>query len=364
MAQAIELARKGQFSTTPNPRVGCVLVKNGAILAEGWHERPGGPHAEAMALQKAGELAQGSTAYITLEPCSFVGRTPACSASLVKAGVTSVVCAMQDPHAKVAGSGFAELNAAGIRVKNGLLENQARALNPGYIKREQTGLPRVTLKLAMSLDGRTAMANGESKWITGAEARKDVQRLRAQSCAIITGIGTVLDDNPTLNVRSELLGSKDAPKLELMSGRQPVRVVLDRQCRITAEKNIVQAPGNVIVFADGSALASSSLKDSASLELLPMPAPPAALQGVLEELGRRNMNEVLVEAGPTLAGAFMQYGLVDHLVVYMAPKLMGSTARPLFDLNLRSMADNIELDVQSVRSVGTDLRIDAMPISD
>jgi len=357
MTRAVELAKKGQFSAMPNPCVGCVLVKNGDVIAEGWHERPGGPHAEAMALQNAGPNARGCTAYVTLEPCSFVGRTPACSSSLVAAGVKRVVCAMQDPHRLVSGKGFAELRDAGIEVKFGLLEAEAEALNPGYIKRQKLKLPRVTLKMAMSLDGRTAMASGESQWITGAEARRDVQLLRAQSCCILTGINTVLHDNPTMNVRPEGLGVEN---LELMAGRQPLRAILDSKAQLLASMNIVAASGRVLLFTSAEAVADIALQNSETVQIVSQPNSPMDLRKVLEEIAHQQCNEVLVEAGPTLAGALVQQGLVDHMVIYVAPKLMGSGARPLLSLPFELMAENVQLEFLSVQAIGGDLRIDAV----
>ncbi|MFK8018536.1 MAG: bifunctional diaminohydroxyphosphoribosylaminopyrimidine deaminase/5-amino-6-(5-phosphoribosylamino)uracil reductase RibD [Pseudomonadales bacterium] len=358
MTRAVELAKKGQFSAMPNPCVGCVLVKNGDVIAEGWHERPGGPHAEAMALQKAGPNARGCTAYVTLEPCSFVGRTPACSSSLVAAGVERVVCAMQDPHSLVSGKGFAELRNAGIEVKFGLLEAEAEALNPGYIKRQKLKLPRVTLKMAMSLDGRTAMASGESQWITGAEARRDVQLLRAKCCCILTGINTVLHDNPTMNVRPEGL---DVEGLELMAGRQPLRAILDSKAQVVASMNIVEASGNVLLFIEAGAVADMSMQNAETVQIVSQPSSPLDLRKVLEEIALHQCNEVLVEAGPTLAGAFVEQGLVDHLVIYVAPKLMGSGARPLLSLPIESMAENVQLEFLNVQAIGDDIRIDAVP---
>lgn len=352
MAAAIDLARRGWYSASPNPRVGCVLVKNNQIVAEGWHEQAGQAHAEAMALANAGSAARGCEAYITLEPCSFHGRTPACSQSLIDAGVTKVVCAMLDPHAKVAGSGLRALEAAGVETQVGLLEQQARELNPGYIQRHETGRPRLRCKLAASIDGRTAMASGESQWITGPEARADVQRLRAESCVVLTGINTVVDDDPSLTVR-------DAGLLPQLRSRQAIRAVMDRQGRLAASANLFNDSAPVLQFSTTQAKAKATLKqcdvycsDTADLE-------PA---WVLEQLAGLECNEVLLECGPTLAAAFLRAECVDQFVFYVAPKILGSAARPLLNLPLDTLSDSPELEFESVEPVGNDLRIMARPI--
>ncbi len=359
MARAIELAQHGWYSTTPNPRVGCVLVKDGVMIAEGWHERAGEAHAEAMALQRAGEQAKDCTAYVTLEPCSFVGRTPACSRSLVEAGVGRVVCAMRDPHPKVSGKGVAELIEAGIQVDEDLMHAEARALNPGYIKQQEHGLPYLRCKLAMSLDGRTAMASGDSQWITGREARKDVQDLRAQSCAVLTGINTILDDDARLNVRVEQL-SKTASKQ--LGDRQPLRVVMDSSGRCPHSAALLATPGNVLVVVGKDAENPLPIAESKQVSVLHCDTARPEPAAVLKALAARNCNDILLEAGPTLAGAFLQQGLIDELIVYMAPKLLGSNARPLLHLPIELMHDSIELRLNSVRLIGDDLRIDCAPI--
>lgn len=359
MARAITLAQRGWYSTTPNPRVGCVLVKDDVPIAEGWHERAGEAHAEAMALSKAGEQAKGCTAYVTLEPCSFVGRTPACSRSLVEAGVSRVVCAMRDPHAKVSGKGIAELIEAGIQVDEDLMLSEARALNPGYIKQQEHGLPYLRCKLGMSLDGRTAMASGESQWITGSDARQDVQQLRAQSCAVLTGINTILDDDARLNVRVEQLSETASKQL---GERQPLRVVMDSSGRCPQSAALLKTPGNVLVIVGKDAenpLPIANLEELSVLHCDTARPEPAA---VLRALAARHCNDILLEAGPTLAGAFLQQGLIDELIVYMAPKLLGSNARPLLHLPIERMQDSIELQLNSVRLIGDDLRIDCVPI--
>lgn len=359
MARAIELARRGWYSTTPNPRVGCVLSKDGVLIAEGWHERAGEAHAEAMALQKAGENAKGGTAYVTLEPCSFVGRTPACSRSLIDAGISRVVCAMRDPHPKVSGKGIAELIDAGVQVDEDLMQAEARALNPGYIKQQEQGLPYVRCKLAMSLDGRTAMASGESQWITGSEARRDVQNLRAQSCAVLTGINTVLDDDARLNVRAEQLS--EAARTQL-GQRQPLRVVMDSTGRCPQSAALLNTPGEVLLVVGKNVKTALSIADPEKVSVLNCDTAQPEPSAVLRALAARDCNDVLLEAGPTLAGAFMQQGLIDELIVYMAPKLLGSNARPLLHLPIELMQDSIELRLNSVRLIGDDLRIDCAPV--
>lgn len=359
MARAVELARRGWYSTTPNPRVGCVLTKDEVPIAEGWHERAGEAHAEAMALQKAGANAQGCTAYVTLEPCSFVGRTPACSRSLIEAGISRVVCAMRDPHPKVSGKGIAELQAAGIVVDEGLMGADARALNPGYIKVQETGLPYVRCKLAMSLDGRTAMASGESQWITGVEARNDVQDLRAQSCAVLTGINTILDDDARLNVRAEALGETARAQL---GERQPKRVVMDSVGRCPPGAALFSSAGDIVIALGRNASQLQFGSGDQAPHVLKFDTVQPEPAAVLRALLKLDCNEILLEAGPTLAGAFLQQGLIDELIVYMAPKLMGSEGRPLLQLPIQTMRDSIDLRLNSVRLIGNDVRIDCAPI--
>ncbi|MGI9285312.1 MAG: bifunctional diaminohydroxyphosphoribosylaminopyrimidine deaminase/5-amino-6-(5-phosphoribosylamino)uracil reductase RibD [Pseudomonadales bacterium] len=359
MAHAIKLARRGWYTTMPNPRVGCVLVKNGAVCAEGWHEKAGQEHAEAMALRKAGAAAKGATAYITLEPCNHQGRTAPCTKALIAAGVREVFVAMQDPNPLVVGSGSATLQEAGIGVHLGLLEQEAFALNPGYIKRMRSGQPRVTCKLAMSLDGRTAMASGESRWITGSAARADVQRLRAQSCAVLSGVNTVLADNPAFTVRV------DAWQGETFSGlgeRQPLRVIVDTQLRTPKNTKLLNRPGNTVIVT------CNSEEDAAqgfaqTTEIVRQPGERIDLTAVLAMLAQRECNEGLLECGPTLAGAMLQAELIDELVIYMAPTLLGSQANPLFVLPLQTMANQHSLVISDIRAVGQDWRISARPRS-
>ncbi len=350
MARALQLAKHGLYTTDPNPRVGCVIVRDGRVVGEGWHRRAGEPHAEVHALAAAGQQAHGATAYVTLEPCCHHGRTPPCSEALVKAGIARVVAAMPDPNPRVASQGIAELEKAGIRVNIGLLQTESERLNPGFIARMTRGRPYVRVKLAASLDGRTALANGQSKWITGEAARADVQRLRARSSAILTGIGTVLADDPALTVR------------DLDIHRQPLRVVVDPQLRMPPGARMLTLPGaTLIVTSDGHATAALALR-AAGAEVLGQPLVSGRLdiKLLLEQLAAREVNEVLVEAGATLCGELLQAGLVDELVLYLAPHLLGSGARGLFNIPvLADMAGRIALDIQDVRAVGRDWRITA-----
>ncbi len=352
MARALTLARRGLYSTDPNPRVGCVLVREGEIVGEGWHERAGEAHAEIYALRQAGERARGATAYVTLEPCCHHGRTPPCSTALLDAGVARVVAAMADPNPRVAGQGLAQLREAGVVVTCGLLEAEARALNPGFILRMATGRPLVRLKLAMSLDGRTALASGESQWLTGAPARQDVQRLRARSSAILTGIGTLLADDPGLNVRLP-----DAP-------RQPLRVILDSALRTPPTAKTLQLPGTVLIFTavTDSGLHAPLQAAGAHLIVTPCAGPGLDLHAVMAELARRECNEIHIECGPTLAGALLQAHLVDELLLYMAPILLGDQARALFRLpELMQMQERHELEIVETRAVGRDWRLRLRP---
>lgn len=360
MARALRLAERGLYTTSSNPRVGCLLVKDGQILAEGWHYRAGGAHAEVHALQQAGEAARGATAYVTLEPCNHTGRTGPCTQALIAAGVSRVVYGMEDPNPRVSGSGLACLEAAGIQVDGPLLEDCARALNPGFIKRMSNGLPLVRIKQAMSLDGRTAMASGESKWITGPRAREDVQRLRARSCAIISGIGTLLLDDAALTVRA---GELNLPEAKAIAARQPLRVILDSQLRLPRSAELLRHPGPILLVHAGVSDPALVQGWPEQVELLALPGKDGRidLPGLLRELGRRQCNEILVEAGAQLAGSFLRLGLVDELVIYMAPKLMGSQSRPLFELPLNTMAAALSLKIRDMRALGNDWRITAAP---
>lgn len=354
MARALDLARRGLYSAAPNPRVGCVIVAADEVVGESFHARTGGPHAEVQALAAAGDRARGATVYLGLEPCSHHGRTPPCVEALIAAGVARVVAAIQDPNPKVAGRGLAALRAAGVAVQLGPLEDQARALNAGFLSRMARGRPRVTVKLGASLDGRTAMASGESRWITGVAARDDVQGWRGESCAIVTGIGTVLADNPRLDLR--LAETRTL-------GRQPLRVVLDSGLRLPPGARILSPPGRVLVCTARAALEASGTTralQAAGAELETLARGPAGLElpALLDLMARRECNEVLVEAGPALAGAFVAAGLAGRLVVYLAPVLMGDTARGMFALpGLTEMSERLQWRFTDVRRVGEDLRI-------
>ena len=358
MARAIELARKGLYTTHPNPRVGCVIVRDGQVVGEGWHVRAGEPHAEVHALRAAGELARGATAYVTFEPCSHHGRTPPCAEGLVTAGVARVVAAMQDPNPEVAGRGLKRLTDAGIDVRCGVLETQARALNQGFLKRMEHGLPFVRVKLAMSLDGRTAMASGESQWITGPAARSAVQRLRAEASVVITGADTVLADGARLTVRADELGL-DAEQTALVMSRPPLRVLIDGRLRV---------PLDAPFFKAGPALVATCVPPAEQYrtgpECLVIPGENGQvdLRQLLVALAARGVNEVLVEAGPRLAGAFAEQGLVDEYQIFIAAKFLGSTARPLLELPLTRMSEATELKIIDMRAVGDDWRVTAIPV--
>ncbi|AOE83317.1 bifunctional diaminohydroxyphosphoribosylaminopyrimidine deaminase/5-amino-6-(5-phosphoribosylamino)uracil reductase RibD [Pseudomonas sp. TCU-HL1] len=357
MARALELARKGIYSTHPNPRVGCVVVRDGQIVGEGWHVRAGEPHAEVHALRQAGELARGATAYVTLEPCSHHGRTPPCADALVAAGVGRVVAAMQDPNPQVAGRGLQRLADAGIAVQSGVLEAEARVLNAGFIKRMEQGLPFVRVKLAMSLDGRTAMASGESQWITGPEARSAVQRLRARASVVLTGADTVLADSARLTVRADELGL-DPELTSLAVSRPPLRVLVDGRLRVPLSAPFFQAGPALVVTAS---VAGQDAYRGHELLALPGADGHVDLRQLLQDLASRGVNDVLVEAGPRLAGAFARAGLVDEYQIFIAAKFLGSNARPLLDWPLERMAEAPALKIVEMRAVGDDWRVIAVP---
>ncbi|AZQ09704.1 bifunctional diaminohydroxyphosphoribosylaminopyrimidine deaminase/5-amino-6-(5-phosphoribosylamino)uracil reductase RibD [Shewanella khirikhana] len=358
MARAIMLAKRGQYTTRPNPNVGCVIVNDaGEIVGEGWHIRAGGPHAEVHALRQAGDRARGATAYVTLEPCSHYGRTPPCAKALIDNGLRRVVVAMTDPNPQVAGRGLKLLQDAGIEVAHGLMEAEARALNPGFLSRMERGRPFVSVKVGASLDGKTALSSGESKWITGPEARRDVQRLRAMSCALITGIDTVLLDDPSLNVRHGELGSLGA-SLSAAELIQPIRVVLDSQRRMSADAKLFGIAGPILLVSaepyDAQFL--HSLPDFVTCLTLPGGDGRIDLAALLNHLGE-NCNRVLVEAGGTLAGAFIAAGLCDELVLYQAPKLLGSHGRDMLQLpDYQTMAELPGLKLIDERKLGQDWR--------
>ena len=361
MAKAIELAWRGRYSTHPNPRVGCVIAQNGEIIAEGWHQYAGEGHAEVNALAKAGAQAAGATAYVTLEPCSHFGRTPPCADALVQAGVARVVVAMTDPNPEVAGRGLQRLRDAGIEVTDNVLAGEAEKLNPGFLRRMRDGQPFVRVKVAASLDGRTAMASGESQWVTGAEARSDVQRLRARSAAIVTGVGTVLADDPSLTVRPEQMGSPGAATLPR---QQPLRVVLDRQLRTQPAAKIL-ATGKVWVVCEPKQLdseAAQHLRDAGGdVRSVPLTDGALCLDAVLGMLAAADINEVLVEAGPTLAGAFVAAGKVDEFWLYQAPVFLGSRGMPTVMLAIDRMADSKRWQVTDRRQIGKDQRLILTP---
>lgn len=345
MQRAIELAKQGQYSTKPNPNVGCVIVQDGQIVGEGFHPQAGQPHAEVFALKQAGEQARGATAYVTLEPCAHYGRTPPCANALIAAGVSHVVMASLDPNPLVAGKGQAMLHAAGISTTVGILEAEARALNKGFLQVMAGGRPYVRLKMAASLDGRTAMASGESKWITGDAARQDVQHWRAISGAVITGINTVLADDPALNVRQL------SPEFPIEQVVQPLRVVLDRQSRFPTQAQLLQHPEQLLLVGTQPDVAP-----------IVEHWPDMPLAQLLHELQQqKQIYEVLVEAGPTLAGEFLRQGLVDELIVYLAPTLLGSDARAMFNLSLSEMREQYRLQLQELTQVGQDVRLILTP---
>jgi diaminohydroxyphosphoribosylaminopyrimidine deaminase/5-amino-6-(5-phosphoribosylamino)uracil reductase len=359
MARALQLARRGLFTTHPNPRVGCVLVKEGRIIGEGFHARAGQPHAEINALRNAGDAARGATAYVILEPCCHQGRTPPCTNALIQMGVKRVVAAMADPNPRVAGQGFAALAAAGIATRCGIMKAEARALNCGFISRMCRGRPWIRVKLAMSLDGRTALASGESRWISSEAARNDVQYLRARSSAILTGSGTVRADNPALTMR---LTAADLGIGEPLP--QPARVILNTNLTIDPRARVLEAPGHCIVFAAVGAPDKIRRLERSNVEVVRVAShgPLLDLCQVMLVLGRREFNEVQVEAGATLIGALLNHGLADELVIYMAPLLMGDSARGLAHLpGIKRMTDRLLLRIDDVRTIGDDLRITATP---
>ena len=347
MRRAIELARLGQYSTKPNPNVGCVIVKDAQLLGEGHHPRAGQPHAEVFALRQAGEQARGATAYVTLEPCAHYGRTPPCAKALVDAGVVKVVVACPDPNPLVAGKGVQILKDAGIQVDVGVAEAEARQLNLGFLKAMATGMPYVRLKVASSLDGRTAMASGESKWITGTAARADVQHWRAISAAVLTGIDTLLADDCLLNVR-HLEGVDD-----IHSVVQPKRIILDRQGRLPLSAQILQQPETVMVMGPYRA-------ELAALGVIQLAVQPLAT--LLAKLVQQHqIYDVLVEAGATLSTAFLQEGWVDEVISYVAPTLLGSSARTMFNAEFEQMSEQLRFKLYDVTQLGDDVRLRLIP---
>ena len=350
MARALRLAGRGAWTTKPNPMVGCVLAHGDEVVGEGWHQRQGGPHAEVFALEAAGERARGATAYVTLEPCAHTGRTGPCADALVAAGVSRVVAAMRDPFPQVDGSGFERLRAAGIEVSQGLMEAAAQALNRGYVSRVVRGRPWLRVKLAMSLDGHTALASGESKWISGEASRRDVMRWRARAGALLTGSGTVMADDPQLTVRLD----DDADFVP------PLRVVLDPGLATVARGRVRE--GDAPTLYVHAANAKPPRDFTSDRVAVPASGNALDLAAVMRVLAQRGINEVQVEAGATLAGAFMRAGLVDEVLLYMAPVLLGAQARPLFaGLDIHDMTQRMALRIEDIVSVGDDLRLRLVP---
>lgn len=352
MQRALALAARGMYTTTPNPRVGALIVKDGQILGEGWHERAGEPHAEVGAVQDAHKkhgaaAVRDSTVYVTLEPCSHHGRTPPCADLLVREGAARVVAAMEDPNPEVAGRGFARLRAAGIDVRCGLMESDARELNIGFVSRMTRGLPWLRLKVAASLDGKTALANGQSQWITSAEARADGHAWRARACAVLTGIGTVLEDDPQLNVR------------EVATPRQPLKVVVDSRLQTPPEARVLDG-GNVLIACAIDDAAARGRLEARGAEVLLMPNANGKVEllDLVRELGRRKLNEIHIEAGFKLNGSLLREGCIDELLLYYAPTVLGDSAQGMFNLPTLTQLDaGIKLKLHQASMVGPDLRL-------
>ena len=347
MARALQLAERGLYTTTPNPRVGCVIVRDGVVVGEGWHERAGGPHAEVVALQAAGNRARGATVYVTLEPCHHHGRTPPCDEALVAAGVARVVAAMRDPDPRTAGQGIKRLEAAGITVLTGVLEDEARAINVGFVSRVTRGRPWTRMKIAASLDGKTALLNGKSRWITGEQARNDGHHWRARACAVLTGIGTVLDDDPQLTVRA------------VATLRQPLRVVIDSRLETPPTARILEGGGVLIACAVADVAKAAKLRErGAEIVVMPNAAGKVELAALMQELGRRGVNELHVEAGHKLNGSLINEGCVDELLLYLAPCLIGDRAQGMANLpELTDLAGRRALAISDMRMIGADIRI-------
>lgn len=346
MAQALRLAEQGLYTASPNPRVGCVIVKEDKIVGQGWHERAGLPHAEINALKMAGENARGATVYITLEPCNHQGQTGPCSDALIQAAVGRVVAALQDPNPLVNGGGLKKLAHAGIRAEQGILEDEARELNIGFVSRMVRGRPWVRVKIAASLDGKTSLNNGNSRWITGEPARQDAHRWRARSCAILTGAGTIRDDDPQLTVR------------HVETPRQPLRVVVDSKLEITPAARVLQGGALVFCAVDDKARIAALTDAGVKVIVLPNREGKVELGKMMQMLAQREVNEVLVEAGYRLNGSLLEAGLVDELLIYVAPHLLGDKARGMFELpELKDVAGRRELKILDLRMVGPDLRM-------
>lgn len=360
MAEAFRLAEKGLFSVRRNPRVGCVIVRDQSIIARGYHARAGGPHAEIDALANAAGSVDRATAYVTLEPCAHEGKTLPCTEALVEAKIARVVAATQDPNPLVDGRGLARLREHGIETRCDVMQQEALELNKGFFKRMQTGLPHVTVKSAISLDGKTALAHGESRWISGGPARHDVQRLRARSCAILSGIGTVLADDPQLTVRvsGEALGLSQEPE-------QPLRVVLDTGLRIPHDARVLHAPGRTVLYTCSQDAQRIAALQGEHVEVVTLKQRPLDLAKVMQDLGSREINEVLVEAGATVVGSLLKQGLVDEMIIYIAPHLIGESGRGLAELPLiSSMQERLGMLIEDVTVIGDDIRLRARPAPD
>jgi diaminohydroxyphosphoribosylaminopyrimidine deaminase/5-amino-6-(5-phosphoribosylamino)uracil reductase len=352
MTRALRLAERGMYTTTPNPRVGCVLVRDDQVVGEGWHERAGGPHAETVALHQAGAAAKGATAYVTLEPCSHHGRTPPCANALIAAGVRRVVAAMCDPNPAVCGAGIERLRSAGIEVDVGVLGDAAHELNIGFVARNERGTPWVRLKIAATLDGKTALLNGVSQWITGPEARRDGHAWRARACAVLTGIGTVRDDDPQLTVR------------EVATPRQPLRILVDSRMEVSPDAKILAGGGALVVAACDDAEKRKRLCDrGAEVVVLPNAAGKVDLAALMCELGRRALNELHIEAGFKLNGSLLREAVVDEILLYLAPSVVGDAAHGMFNLpELSDLSGRHALKVQDLCQIGDDIRILARPV--
>ncbi|MEO1248032.1 MAG: bifunctional diaminohydroxyphosphoribosylaminopyrimidine deaminase/5-amino-6-(5-phosphoribosylamino)uracil reductase RibD [Pseudomonadota bacterium] len=355
MARALKLAARGRYTAQPNPMVGCVIVRDGKVLGEGWHRRAGEAHAEVAAIRSATAELDGATAYVSLEPCSHHGRTPPCADALIEKGIKRVVAAMRDPNPAVSGGGIARLENAGVSVETGLLETEAERLNSGFVKRMRKGRPFVRLKIASSIDGATGMASGESQWITGPAARADVQRLRAESGAILTGIGTVIADDPRLTVRDELRSAEVS---------QPLRVILDSDLRTPVSVQLLRMPGETRIYYCGDNVREDLADAGATLVGVAEHKRGVDLGEVLDDLGRLEVNSVLVEAGATLAGSLVSGAFVDELIIYQAPQLLGSSTRPMLSTpGWRRLQHRLQLEIKDIRMVGRDLRIVARPLN-
>lgn len=353
MQRALQLAANGRFAAHPNPMVGCVLVKGETIVGESWHKRAGEAHAEPNALDLAGEDARGATAFVTLEPCSHHGKTPPCCDALIEAGVSEVVIACEDPNPKVNGQGVARLEAAGIEVRSGLMQREAQTLIAGFLSRVQLGRPRVRVKVACSLDGRIAMSTGESQWITGPESRADVQELRASAGAIITGVGTVIADDPSLTVRDESLSPQD---------RQPMRVILDSQLRMSPSAKMLNLPGETLIYCCDDSNSASIDYPGATIVKTDSESKRVDIASVLKDLAERDVNDVLVEAGPMVTGRFLEQRLVDEIVIYQAPKILGSETLDMVSTpSWKTLADGLQLTIIDAVQIGSDMRITAIP---